>query len=150
MPLPDFTLEHFIRAIPPKGSLLGVDYGTTRCGLSITDSDRKVSLPLEIIYYKKNSELLSRLTVILEDRGAVGVVFGAPYHSDGSISGMYQSIKQFCYSLQRLVPELPILLWDERHSSVRAAALLGREDRVDAVAATLILEDALRGLSIGD
>lgn len=137
-------------AHPSKGVILGVDFGTVRVGLAVTDPDRIIASPLET--HNRRSEALDAeyFVQVAKQYGAVLWVVGLPLHSSGEESDKSGEARVFGAWLTQL-SGLPVIYWDERFTSAMAEeALLGakmtrkkRKERVDRVAAQLILQGYL-------
>jgi putative holliday junction resolvase len=138
----------------PKGRLLGIDFGTVRIGLAVSDPDRIVASPLAT--YTRKSEALDAayFTKIIADTQTVALVVGLPIHSDGTESDKSREARAFGEWLIRLT-NLPLVFWDERFTTARAnEALLEaklnprqRKERRDRVAAQMILQAYLEAES---
>jgi putative holliday junction resolvase len=143
----------FRKLIEKKGRLLGIDYGTVRIGIAISDINQTIATPKEIIDNEKFSLVSSKIKKICSEEKIVGMVIGLPKNIDGSESKISQSVRQFGKNLLKEI-NLPLLLWDERWSSVMAEKALieanvsreKRIDKVDKVAASYILQGALDSL----
>jgi putative Holliday junction resolvase len=141
-PLPSAT-----RAVPSKGTLLGIDYGTVRHGLAVTDPDRIIASPLDT--YARRSEALDgpHLARVAAEQRAVGIVVGLPIHANGQESDSSRAARAFGAWLGG-VTGLPVVFWDERYTTWFAeGALLGaklthkkRKEKRDRVAAQMILQ----------
>ena len=139
------------RGAVPHGRLLGLDVGTKTIGLATCDSGWSFATPLETLKRGKFTADLERLRTL--STGFAGLVVGLPLNMDGSDSPRTQSVRAFARNLAPL--DLPILLWDERWSTVAAErAMLDqdmsrakRADKVDAHAAAHILQGAIDALA---
>ncbi|MEM9627747.1 MAG: Holliday junction resolvase RuvX [Pseudomonadota bacterium] len=136
-----------------RTSLLALDVSKTAIGLAGSDPDWRLATALASI---RRSGLKNDLTALrrwLDEREAGAMVIGLPLNMDGSEGPRCQSIRQFARDVDQTV-KLPILLWDERLTTFAAAerademGLKGRKrlDMLDALAACLILDDAIKGL----
>jgi putative holliday junction resolvase len=129
------------------GRLIGLDYGTVRIGLAITDPDRILASPLVTYTRKSEAEDAAYLAKIIADNQIVSLVVGLPIHSDGRESEKSREARSFGNWLARET-NLPVVYWDERFSTARAEdALIGanlkpseRKVRRDKVAAQIILQ----------
>lgn len=131
---------------PPNGRLAGIDYGTHRIGVALSDPDRILCSPFET-YRRQNTEAdavyFQRL--VREER-LVGFVVGIPLHLDDYIGDQAKVVIQFGDWLTEITG-LPVLYQDERYTSVEAERLLRqgrltqkkRKERRDQLAAQLIL-----------
>ena len=135
-----------------SGRLLGLDVGTKTIGLATCDSNWSFATPLETLVRGKFTADLERLKAIAERNEAVGLVVGLPLNMDASDSPRTQSVRAFARNLEPL--DLPILLWDERWSTVAAERAMidqdmsraRRAERIDAHAAAHILQGAIDAL----
>ena len=141
----DPTLE-----LPPKGRLLGVDFGTVRVGLAVSDSDRLIASPLETLTRRDAASDAAYFQRLVTAERVVGLVVGLPLHMSGDESQKSGEARAFGAWLAGFTG-LPVVFWDERHSSSRADDLMTaaglkrdkRKGKVDRVAAQLILQSYL-------
>lgn len=133
-------------AWPAQGRVAGVDYGSVRIGVAVSDPDRRLASPLEN-YTRRNPRLdadfFRRLAA--EER-IVGWVVGLPVHGHGGESVKSQEARRFGGWLAGITG-LPVVYFDERYTSVLADELLGqarltqkqRVQRRDKLAAQILL-----------
>jgi putative Holliday junction resolvase len=132
------------------GRLIGIDAGTKTLGLALSDVTRSIASALETIRRTKFKDDAKRLLDLAREHAVQGFVLGLPANLDGSEGPRAQATRAFARNLNALSP-LPILLWDERLTTVEAERLLiaadasrkRRADVIDKLAATLILQGAL-------
>ncbi len=140
-------------ALPPSGKLLGLDLGTKTIGVAVSDGMRYSATPLETVARTKFTADAARLTALIAENQAVGIVLGLPLNMNGSEGPRAQSTRAFARNLSRLV-SIPIAFWDERLSTSAVtrtliAADVRRDKRaevVDKLAASYILQGALERL----
>ncbi|WP_238445799.1 Holliday junction resolvase RuvX [Salsipaludibacter albus] len=137
--------------LPAAGRLLGVDVGDVRVGLAVTDPGQVVATPLDTVPGSTDPEEVADVVLAaIHDEQPVAVVVGYPR----TMAGREGSAAQQCRVVAEEIASrsgLPVLLWDERLSTVEAerALLEGdvrrrrRRDVVDRVAASLILRGVL-------
>ena len=133
-----------------KSRLIGVDMGTKKVGISISDENRKIATPLKTIDYKNIEYLGNEIQKIVKDSGIDAIIFGNPLNMDGTKGSATQSIKDKMKLLSDKI-DLPICLWDERLSTVGAFNLSSQLDinvskrvkNIDKSAATFILQGVL-------
>ncbi len=127
--------------------LLGVDYGTVRVGLAISDAERRLASPLAV-YERKGREadaVYIRTLIEAEEVGAL--VVGLPVHLDGREGQKASEARAFGAWLAEATG-LPVTFWDERFSTVEAESALWqaglthkkRKARRDRVAAQILLQ----------
>ena len=146
-------LAEFRAALPPAGRLMALDVGTKTIGVAVSDTTRMVASGVETVHRTKftaDAEALARLAATHQ---AVGIVIGLPVNLDGSNGPRVQSTRSFA---SNLAPKLglPVLLWDERLSTVAAERALleadtsreRRKEVIDKVAAVIILQGLLERL----
>ena len=148
------TAAEFLEALEsPGGRLLGLDVGTKTIGLATCDARWSFATPLETLKRGKFTSDLERLRALALQKELAGLVVGLPLNMDGSDSPRTQSVRAFARNLASLT--LPILLWDERWSTVAVErAMLDqdmsrakRAEKVDAHAAAHILQGAIDALA---
>ena len=144
------TIDELKVQLDNKSRLLGVDMGTKRVGVSISDENRKIATPLTTIDYKNIEYLGNEIQKIVKDSGIDAIIFGNPLNMDGTKGSATQSIKDKMKLLSDKI-DLPMFLWDERLSSVGAFNLSSQLDinvskrvkNIDKNAATFILQGVL-------
>ena len=148
------SLNEFARILFEKrGRLLGCDVGEKTIGLAISDVNRTIATPFDVIrrtQWKVDSKTILK---VFSDHHIVGIVVGLPLNMDGSEGPRCQSIRQFSQNMLTL-SDLPLCLWDERLSTVAVTRTLleadvSREKRkkvIDKMAASYILQGFLDGL----
>jgi len=132
------------------GRLIGIDAGTKTLGLALSDVTRSIASALETIRRTKFKDDAKRLLDLAAEHAIQGFVLGLPSNLDGSEGPRAQATRAFARNLNALSP-LPILLWDERLTTMEAERMLiaadtsrkRRADVIDKLAATLILQGAL-------
>lgn len=139
----------FAAELPP-GRLIGIDLGTKTLGLALSDVTRSIASALETLQRTKFTADAARLLEIARRHEVKGFVLGLPANLDGSEGPRAQATRAFARNLNALSP-LPILLWDERLTTLEAERMLiaadtsrkRRAEVIDKLAATLILQGAL-------
>ena len=136
--------------INEKSRLIGVDMGSKRVGLSISDENRKIATPLKTVKYESIQLLITEIDIIINENNIAGIIFGNPKNMDGSEGSSSQSVKDKIKLISKKI-EIPLVLWDERLSTVGAFNLSSQLDvnvtkrvkNIDKNAATFILQGAL-------
>ncbi len=131
--------------------ILSIDYGKKRTGLAVTDPLQIIAGGLATV---ATSELFDYLQAYISREQVEMIVIGEPRQPNGEPSENLARVQQFVNRWRKAVPQVPILFYDERFTSVLAhqAMLQGglkKKDRqnkalVDEISATIILEDYLR------
>ncbi len=140
--------------LPLRGRLLGVDYGTKRVGVAVSDVFQEIVSPLHN-YQRINNQADTQffLKVVVEYEAA-GFVVGLPLHMSGDDSGKSKEARRYAKWLRRFTG-LPVAFQDERYSSVRAEAMMIQADlnkrqrnaRIDKLAAHVLLQDFVESRS---
>ena len=134
----------------PSGRLLGVDYGSKRIGVALSDPEGRVAATWGTLRRRDDRSAARQLAHIAEREGARGFVLGEPRRLDGSRGDAADRARRFAARLEA-ASGLPVELVDESLSSVEAESRLRRSGvdpaadpgEVDAVAAQILLQDAL-------
>ena len=130
-----------------KGRLLGVDYGTVRVGLAVSDPDRIIASPLAT-YTRRDVEAdANYFRDLVRSESVVGLVVGLPVHLSGREGQKAIEARAFGKWLVE-VTSLPLTYYDERFTTVQAESALWqaglthkrRKDRRDRVAAQMLLQ----------
>lgn len=153
-PVTASTLD-FRAALPGGGALLGLDLGTQTIGTAFCDAGWRFASPGKTLKRGKFGADKALLAALIAERAIKGIVIGLPLNMDGSEGPRSQSSRAYARNLATL--GLPVLLWDERWSTVGAERGLldqdmsraKRAERIDSAAAAVILQGAIDGLAGG-
>jgi putative holliday junction resolvase len=130
--------------------ILAVDLGKARTGLAICDEGEVLASPVRVISERNWDRLTSIIVQEAKTLSAKQIVVGLPRNMDGSEGESAQNARAFAERLKALT-SIPIVLWDERGTTITAHEYLNDTDTrgkkrkavIDAVAATVILQDYL-------
>ncbi|MCL1785697.1 MAG: Holliday junction resolvase RuvX, partial [Alphaproteobacteria bacterium] len=106
--------KDFAANIPQTGRLLGIDFGTKRIGVAVSDESREFVFPRDII---PNAEF--DIAGLIESEKIVGIVVGLPAHADGTDSETTKLVREFAGKLSVSVA-VPVGFVDESLTSVAA------------------------------
>jgi len=133
------------------GRILSIDYGKKRTGLAVSDPLQIIAGGLATVM---TADLFSYLQQYVAAEQVELIVIGEPKQPNGQPSENLARVQQFVNRWLKAMPQIPIVYYDERYTSVLAhqAMLDGglkkkaRQDKalVDEISATIILEDYLR------
>lgn len=131
--------------------ILSIDLGKARTGLAVCDEGEYLASPAGVLEEYNRDKLLLRIAAEAEKHRAEMLVVGLPRNMDGSEGEAAQGAREFAGRLEEKTG-LPVRLWDERGTTITAHGYLNATDTrgkkrkavVDAVAATIILEDYLQ------
>jgi putative Holliday junction resolvase len=132
--------------------LLGIDPGTKRCGIAISDSAQTMAFPRPAV--ARDEATMTRISVLVEEESVGCVVVGRPVALSGNETSSTRDADSF-FSQVREVVTVPVVQWDERlttreaQKSLSEAGLTTKEsrDRVDSAAAVIMLQNYLDGLN---
>ena len=144
------TIEDFKIKHSNKVRFIGLDLGSKRIGVSICDERQSIATPFKTINKTNTNELIDQLKVIIEENNIGGIIIGNPVNMDGSVGRSAQSVNDVASSISKSI-DLPVILWDERLSTVGAfnlSSLLDvnvskRVKTIDQNAAAFILQGAI-------
>ena len=151
-------LDGFAAALLPGARLLGFDLGEKTIGMALSDTSRAIATPMKTLPRGKFSSDAAKIEEIVAAQNVGGFVIGLPLNMDGSDGPSAQSARAFARNLAART-DLPIVLWDERLSTVAVTRTLldadasrrRRTEVVDKMAAGYILQgvlDRLRRMGI--
>ncbi|MCC7293476.1 MAG: Holliday junction resolvase RuvX [Phycisphaerales bacterium] len=137
--------------------LLGIDHGTKRVGVALSDAERRIASPLATLDVSKDEQrVLRQIAELAVEWGAAEFVVGLPLNMDGSEGPQAKAAREFGRLLERVAGR-PVQFWDERLTSHSAVEAMGEADltrgqmkgRVDRVAAAIMLQSYLDAHSAG-
>ena len=137
-------------SLPAKGRLVGIDFGTVRMGIAISDAEHRLASPYEN-YTCRDQEANGQYFVeLIAAENVVGFVVGLPVHGSGEESAKSLEARQFGRWLTEITA-LPVTFYDERYTTAQAEQMLTtaeltskrRKKRLDMVAAQIILASYL-------
>ena len=131
--------------------ILGIDLGKARTGVAICDRGELLASPLTVVTEYHREQLVEKLSALAKENKAELLAVGLPRNMDGSEGESAQNAREVGALLEEATG-LPVEFVDERGTTITAHGYLNatntrgkkRKAVVDAVAATVILEDCLR------
>ncbi len=144
------TLNIFAKQLPASARLLGLDVGKTTIGLAISDNLRMIASALRTISRSKLLKDIEEINSEIAKYEVRGIVVGYPLNMNGSHGPRTQATRSFVVELKKHI-SLPILLWDERMTTMVVERVMldadmsrkRRDELVDKLAASYILQGAL-------
>lgn len=130
--------------------IMGIDYGTKRIGVAISDPSCTMAHPLDIVQVREDGSHMETLKKIARDYQVEKIVVGLPYNMEGDVGDSAQKVILWANELGGIL-DLPVDLWDERLTTAEAHELLmhlkvkgpKRRQIVDKIAASIILKSYL-------
>ncbi|MFN2221411.1 MAG: Holliday junction resolvase RuvX [Candidatus Promineifilaceae bacterium] len=134
----------------PGKRVMALDLGEKRIGVAISDETRTLARSLTVLMRKSRLKDYERIGRIADEQGIMLVVVGLPLLNSGQEGEKAAWVRDYSADLERRLA-LPVTLWDEGYTTVRAEASLRergihgrrRRQRVDAAAAAFILQSYL-------
>lgn len=133
---------------PPSapGRVAGIDFGTVRIGIAISDPQRTIASPYENYTRRGPDQDARRFRRLAEEEAVVRFVVGLPVHLDGRESEKSREARQFGQWLEKTTG-IPVDYFDERFTSTEAEQFLldaqltkkRRKQRLDMLAAQIML-----------
>ncbi len=129
---------------------LAIDFGEKRVGVAISDASGEIATPLTTLARSNDLELAKAISKIVQAEDVDQVIIGEPRGLDGRRGEAAERVSSFARKLEA-VCDRSVEMIDEVLTSVAAIERLREAgvdirrhpDRIDAVAAQIILEDAL-------
>ena len=129
---------------------LGIDYGTKRIGLALSDPEGRMAVPLDTLQRKDDRSALRAIAALARREGVGRFVVGEPVGLDGTRGEAAERARRFGERLAEMTG-LPVEMVNESLTSVEAAERLRaagvdprrNPERLDAVAAQILLQEAL-------
>lgn len=142
--------------IPESGRLAGVDFGTVRIGIAISDPGQSIASPLET-YNRRNEALDAKyFQTLAKTEELVGFVVGLPVHMSGDASAKsIQAVEFGTWIFEQT--QIPVAWVDERYTTARAREMLNesnmsgkkRKSMLDKIAAQVLLSAYMESDSQG-
>ena len=132
--------------------LIAIDFGTKKSGIAISDPLKIIAQPLKTIFYKELnfSFITEEIKKIIDEYKPIEkIILGITTNLDNSISNTGKIILKFYDFLQKELPNITIVLFDEKYSTKKSKEIMTemklsinqKKERKDALAAQKILED---------
>jgi putative Holliday junction resolvase len=131
------------------GRCIGIDLGTKRVGIALSDSINMIASPFKTLTFVDNNDLVEKLNSIITDNNVRTIILGLPLNMSGEDTEQTKKVRSFKDTLSKL--DLPIMYEDERLSSVSAKKSLVMQNvktgynkaEIDRTAAAIILQQFL-------
>ena len=137
--------------------LVGIDVGTKRFGVAVSDPMKIFASPHEVIQAPSDKQALRAVARICAEQEAEALVVGLPLNMDGSEGPAAERVEMLVEKLRGMV-DIPIVLWDERLTTKTAEAALieadtrrsRRKGLVDKIAAQVLLQHYIDAHHVGE
>jgi len=129
---------------------LGIDYGTVRIGLALSDPTGTLASPLPFLENQSFQQVTTALSELIQTHQIEGLIIGLPRNMDGTYGPSAQKVRDFIAQIQKSI-SLPITPIDERLTTAQASKQLSGiglnqkqlRKKVDSSSACLILQQYL-------
>jgi putative Holliday junction resolvase len=133
-----------------RGRVMGVDPGDARVGLAVSDEGRTLARPLETVRAESDRAAAEAIAAQARELAVDTIVVGHPVRMNGTLGPRAGRARELAVRIEDAA-RVRVVLWDERLSSVEAERMMrergerakGRKGRVDALAASVILQGYL-------
>lgn len=133
---------------PGRGRRLGVDVGTVRIGVAVSDPDGILATPVETVRRESRGAHLRRLAELADELQVVEVVVGLPRTLANRAGSSAKDAVELADALARRLDPVPVRLADERLTTVSATRSLreagirakNQRAKIDQAAAVAILQ----------
>lgn len=133
--------------------ILGIDYGTKRVGLAVTDPMQIIASPLTTVDTPQALDYIAKYSA---ENEVERILIGYPTDLQGRPTDATFHVEGFIKAIQKRLPEMPLQKWDESYTSRMAMQSLvasgikkkQRRDKklLDQVSAAIILQEYLQNL----
>ena len=128
--------------------IMGIDYGDARTGVAISDLLCSIVGTTYVVPSRNREKAIADIVRLAKENNVGEIVVGLPKNMDGTEGARAQLCREFALAVETATG-IKVTMWDERRTTVEAHNILSehnyhgkkRKNTVDAVAATLILED---------
>lgn len=144
------------QAFPNQGRLLGLDYGTRRIGLAISNPEQTIASPLENYTRVNETHDAKHLARVAAEYRVAGLIVGLPLHALSGDEGEKAKEARAFGTWVAAATKLPVCYHDERYTSAIAEERLREADfskkkikaKLDKLAAQIMLQSFLEGLGM--
>lgn len=135
--------------------VMALDVGHKRIGVALSDPGQVLASSLQVIERKGQQRNLAAVIQLVREYGVGKIIVGYPRGLDGTAGQQAEVVERYAALLEGALRDssldVPVIFWDERLSTVTADRLMTeagrksreRRERIDAVAAAVILQDYL-------
>ena len=130
------VLVFFVHVMLPNMKRLGIDYGSKKIGLAVTDDGGSIAFPLEVV--PNDDSFVSHIEQLVADRNIDEIVIGHSLDNQGKANIIHEATEELITNLT-LVIGIPVHLEPEQYSTQEAKQIQGQSAQTDASAAAIIL-----------
>ena len=127
--------------------ILSLDYGESKVGIAISDTNCSIALPSEVYKRNKTNKDFLYIKEFIIKNNIQALLIGMPYNMDGSEGEQCETVKNFTNKLLEFI-DINIIFWDERFSTQAQERILidkdlsrkKRKKVIDKLAASYFLQ----------
>lgn len=119
--------------------ILGIDYGTRRMGLALSDEEGRIAFPYKTL--EAGKKIFEELGVICKENKVDAIVIGLPQDLSGNDTAMTSKVREFTHDLKQL--GYTVDFEPEFFSTKEAARGPTKKENIDAAAAAILLQSYL-------
>jgi putative Holliday junction resolvase len=135
--------------------VMALDVGHKRIGVALSDPGQVLASSLQVIERKGQQRDLAAVIQLVREHEVGKIIVGYPRSLNGTVGQQAKVVERYAVVLEEKLRDslldVPVVFWDERFSTVSAGRLMAeagrksreRRERIDAVAAAVILQDYL-------
>lgn len=123
---------------------MGIDFGTKKIGIALTDESGRMAFPHGVIPNDKNKN--SYIESLIKERGVGEIVIGYSLDNEGKPNAVHKAVEEFMMDMT-LAVGIPIHLEPEQYSTQQASRIQGKSKMTDASAAAIILDSYITKIS---
>jgi putative holliday junction resolvase len=132
---------------------LGIDPGTRRCGIAVSDSAQSMAFPRPAL--ARDTTMMDKLAALVDEEGIGAIIIGLPVALSGNETASTIDAQQLFEEVLEKISTIPVMQWDERFTTLEAQKSLSeagmrakdQRSRVDSAAAVIMLQNYLDGLN---
>lgn|GEM_PF-164089 len=145
------SIKIFHQKLLEATPILGIDYGSKKIGISISDKNRVVAMPHSVVKSWNFSEIYRIIDSLIKEKNISGLIIGYPIEPSGDIGQSCKNVEKFMHKLCELGLKTPYYYQDERLSTKAAVKFLysgfasnkTKKEEDDSLAASYILQTTL-------
>jgi len=116
--------------------IIGIDFGTKKVGIALTDENQKLAFPVDVV---KRGEVLKRILLIAQKEKVKEVVLGESTQLNMEDNPVMEDIRKFAKELKN--EGVKVYYHNEYMSSMQASRIQGYNKKQDASAAAIVLQN---------
>jgi putative Holliday junction resolvase len=120
--------------------VLGLDYGSARCGVALSDPTGTLASPQPPVERPSTRRGLGRIATLVRQQEVERVVIGLPLSLSGGDSAQTEEARAFARRLEEVLDHVPVELYDERFTTTLAQRAGGSASEDSRAAAVLLTE----------